>query len=154
MSVSEENVMQGITGFGHIAIKVRDLDRSLQFWEKGLGFPEMDRLKNDKGETWLVYLRVTESFFLELFPGAENDRAPGPNANGVHHLCLAIEDIAATTQRMEANGIHLTSPIKRGLDGNQGAWIEDPDGNRIELMEMEPDCLQMKALERLRARGI
>lgn len=31
--------MQGITGFGHVAIKVTDLDRSLAFWEQGLGFP-------------------------------------------------------------------------------------------------------------------
>ena len=37
------------------------------------------------------------------------------------------------------------------VDGNRQAWIEDPDGNRIELMEMAPDSLQLKAVERLRA---
>jgi hypothetical protein len=29
-------------------------------------------------------------------------------------------------------------------------WIEDPDGNRIEIMEMAPDCIQHQALARLR----
>jgi lactoylglutathione lyase len=138
-----EREMQGIKAFGHIAIKVTDLQRSLDFWEKGLGFPEMTRLTNDKGEAWIVYLRVTDEFFLELFPGAQTDRAPGQNANGVNHLCLSIEDA----------GIPLTSPISAGLDGNRGAWITDPDGNRIELMEMNPDCIQYQAIRRLRAEG-
>lgn len=145
--------MQGITGFGHVAIKVTDLDRSLAFWEKALGFPEMLRLKHDDGSTWLVYLRITDDVFLEIFPGAENDRAPGWNANGVNHLCLTIEDLEGTTQRIQDAGIKLTSPIQMGLDGNRQAWIEDPDGNRIELMEMNENCLQLEAIRRLRADG-
>ncbi len=145
--------MQGITGFGHVAIKVTDLNRSLDFWEKRLGFPEMLRLKHDDGSTWLVYLRITEQVYLEIFPGAENDRAPGWNANGVNHLCLTIEDLDGTTQRIEAAGIKLTSPIQMGLDGNRQAWIEDPDGNRIELMEMNSDCLQLQAIRRLHEEG-
>ena len=145
--------MQGITGFGHVAIKVTDLEKSLAFWEQGLGFPEMLRLKHDDGSTWLVYLRITDQVFLEIFPGAENDRAPGWNANGVNHLCLTIEDLEGTTQRIEAAGIKLTSPIKMGLDGNRQAWIEDPDGNRIELMEMNANCLQLEAIRRLKAEG-
>lgn len=145
--------MQGITGFGHVAIKVTDLDRSLDFWEKRLGFPEMLRLKNEDGSTWLVYLRITDEVYLEIFPGAENDRAPGWNANGVNHICLTIEDLEGTTQRIQAAGIELTSPIQMGLDGNRQAWIEDPDGNRVELMEMHPDCLQLKAIQRLHQEG-
>jgi lactoylglutathione lyase len=113
----------------------------------------MLRLKHDDGSTWLVYLRITEQVYLEIFPGAENDRASGWNANGVNHLCLTIEDLDGTTQRIEAAGIKLTSPIQMGLDGNRQAWIEDPDGNRIELMEMNPDCLQLQAIRRLHEEG-
>jgi lactoylglutathione lyase len=142
--------MQGIVGYGHVAIKVTDLDRSLDFYRDRLGFPEMLRLKNDDGSTWLVYLRITDDHYLEIFPGAENDRAPGWNANGVNHLCFTIEDLDATTGRIKAAGIALTSEIKQGLDGNRQAWIEDPDGNRIELMEMTHDCLQYQAIRRLR----
>jgi lactoylglutathione lyase len=36
------------------------------------------------------------------------------------------------------------------LDGNRQAWIEDPDGHRIELMQLSPDCLQLEAIARLR----
>ena len=142
--------MQGIVGYGHVAIKVTDLDRSLDFYRDRLGFPEMLRLKNEDGSTWLVYLRITDDHYLEIFPGAENDRAPGWNANGVNHLCFTIEDLDATTGRIKAAGIALTSEIKQGLDGNRQAWIEDPDGNCIELMEMTHDCLQYQAIRRLR----
>lgn len=141
--------MLGVVGIGHVAIKVTDLDRSLDFYRDRLGFPEMLRLKHDNGETWLVYLRITDDQYLEIFPGAENDRAPGWDANGVNHLCFTIEDLDGTTERIKATGIALTSEIKPGLDGNRQAWIEDPDGNRIELMEMAQDCLQLEAIRRL-----
>lgn len=141
--------MKGITGFGHVAIKVKDLETSLAFYRDKLGFPEMLRLHNDDGAVWLVYLRVTDLHYLEIFPGAENERAPGWNANGVNHMCLTIDDLDATTARIKQAGIALTAEIQNGLDGNRQAWIEDPDGNRIELMEMAPGCLQYEAIRRL-----
>ena len=36
-----------------------------------------------------------------------------------------------------------------GADGNWQAWIEDPDGHRIELMQMMPEGLQANALARM-----
>lgn len=143
--------MQGIVGLTHVAIKVADLDRTLDFYVNKLGFAEMLRLHKDDGDVWLVYLRITDDQFLEVFPGAEGDRAPGWNANGMNHLCLAIDDVNALVAELEAAGIPLLLPPKRALDGNWQAWIEDPDGNRIELMQMDPDSLQLKAIERLRS---
>ncbi len=143
--------MQGISGLAHVAIKVTDLDRTLDFYINKLGFPEMMRLHNDKGEVWLVYLRITDDQYLEVFPGAENDRAPGWNANGMNHMCLAVDDIEALVKEIEAVGIPLLLQLKVALDGNKQAWIEDPDGNRIELMQMDADSLQLKAIARLRA---
>ena len=142
--------MQGIVGLAHVAIKVTDLDRSLDFYINKLGFPEMLRLHKDDGSTWLVYLRITDEQYLEVFPGAENDRAPGWDANGMNHMCLAVEDIDAVVKRIEAAGITLLLPLKMAVDGNRQAWIEDPDGNRIELMEMDANSLQLKAIARLR----
>jgi lactoylglutathione lyase len=146
--------MQGIVGLAHVAIKVTDLDRSLDFYINKLGFPEMLRLHKDDGSTWLVYLRITDDQYLEVFPGAENDRAPGWDANGMNHMCLSVEDIDAVVKRIEAAGIALLLPLKLAVDGNRQAWIEDPDGNRIELMEMDADSLQLKAIARLRRAAV
>ena len=146
--------MQGIVGLAHVAIKVTDLDRSLDFYINRLGFPEMLRLNKDDGSTWLVYLRITDDQYLEVFPGAENDRAPGWDANGMNHMCLAVEDIDAVVKRIEAAGISLLLPLKLAVDGNRQAWLEDPDGNRIELMEMDANSLQLQAIERLRREAV
>ena len=146
--------MRGINGLGHVAIKVTDLDRSLDYYVNKLGFPEMMRLEKDDGSVWLVYLRITDEQYLEVFPGAENDRAPGWDANGMNHMCLSVEDIDAVIKRIEAAGIALLLPLKLAVDGNRQAWIEDPDGNRIELMEMDANSLQLKAIERLRREAV
>ncbi|MES0165884.1 VOC family protein [Mesorhizobium sp. M0027] len=69
-------------------------------------------------------------------------------------MCLTIDNLDSFCPAIEANGIKLTAQIKDGLDGNRQAWIEDPDGNRIELMEMHADCLQYKGLKRLREEGL
>ena len=146
--------MKGITGLGHVAIKVTDLDRSLDYYVNKLGFPEMLRLKKDDGSTWLVYLRITDDQYLEVFPGAENDRAPGWDANGMNHLCLTVDDIDNVLAQIEAAGLKLLLPLKTAIDGNRQAWLEDPDGNRIELMEMAADSLQHKNIRRLHAEGV
>ena len=146
--------MKGITSLGHAAINVKNLDKSLAFYTEGLEFPEMLRLHNDDGSTWLVYLRITDDQYLELFPGAEQDKAPASwHANGVTHLCLTVVDIENVVKRLTGKGIKMLMPLKDGLDGNRQAWIEDPDGNRIELMEMMPGSLQEKAIARLRAKA-
>lgn len=141
--------MNGITALGHLAIKVQDLEASAHFYRDQLGLQEMDRLRHDNGDTWLIYLRITDTQFLELIAGAQTSQAPADGPAGVTHICLTIEDLDVEVARLAANGVKLTSPITLGQDGNRGAWIEDPEGTRIELMEMAEDCLQYKAIRAL-----
>jgi lactoylglutathione lyase len=142
--------MTGITSLGHIALKVKDLDAMAHFWRDQIGLLEMERLRHDTGETWLIYLRITDTQFLELITGADTSTVPPESTAGVTHICLTIDELDAEKARLAKNGVELTSPIKTGLDGNRGAWVEDPEGNRVELMEMAPDCLQFRAIEALK----
>jgi lactoylglutathione lyase len=138
---------------GHVAFKVNDLQKSLDFYGK-LGFPEFLRLTEEDGSPWIAYLKITDELYLELFPGGDGGRATGPEHTGVHHLCLTTDDIEATAAHLSKVGVPLTSPLdpnKRGVDGNRGMWVTDPDGNRIEIMEMAPNCIQYEALRDLRA---
>jgi lactoylglutathione lyase len=64
-----------------------------------------------------------------------------------------VDDIDLTLRHLEQVGIDLLRPKSLAVDGNWQAWIEDPDGNRIELMQMMPDSLQHQAIERLRREG-
>lgn len=140
--------MKTVVGIGHVAIRVKDVERTLDFYVGKLGFQEMLRLDRD-GRLWLLYLRITDTQFLEVFPEGVGEGAAGKDAVGYNHLCLEVSDIDAAVAELESAGVALTNPLKLGADGNRQAWIEDPDGHRIELMQMALDSLQAKALARM-----
>jgi lactoylglutathione lyase len=142
--------MKGITSIGHVAIRVKDIDRSLDFYVNKLGFTEMFRLDRDD-RLWIVYLRITDDQYLELFPDGVGDRSADAETVGLNHVCLAVDDIDSVIRQLETNGVSLTRPKKVAVDRNAQAWIEDPDGNRLELMQLAPDALQFEAIARLRA---
>ena len=146
--------MQPFSNLGHINLKVTDLDASIAFYAK-LGFPEFLRLTQADGRTWIVYLRITDEMYIELLPGGTG-RAGDQQAAGLNHLCLTTPDIEMTAAELAKVGVPLVSPLdpaKRGVDHNRGMWVVDPDGNRIEIMEMAPNCIQYEALATLRGTG-
>jgi lactoylglutathione lyase len=71
----------------------------------------------------------------------------------ITHICLQVKSIAATAAELTRLGIPLFRTPKKGLDGNNQCWIIDPDGNRIEFMEMLPGNMQDAAIARLKAAG-
>ncbi len=145
--------MKEVTGFAHVAIKVRDIARTLAWYERVFGFREVMRLNNADGSLFLIYLRVTDTQFLEVFPNAREERALDNDGNGINHFCLQVSDPDAAKARIDELGIPLLWPYGLGIDGNRQFWIEDPDGNRIEIMEAAPDCLTAQGVKSLRAGG-
>jgi lactoylglutathione lyase len=128
-----------ITDFGHTAISVHDLEASLAFYRK-LGLDESFRLHYPDGRLMLVYLHIGGDRFLELFPNG-----PEPDATRVHsfrHLCLLTDDIAGIVAHLREQGVAIERETKLGLDNNLQAWIRDPDGNAIELMQLSEESPQ------------
>lgn len=125
-----------ITDLAHTALACADLEASITYYGK-LGLPESFRLKRDDGSTMLVYLHVGGDRFIELFPnGPEATTRASRDATSFRHLCLMTDDIAADIERFRAAGITIDREVSIGLDANQQAWITDPDGNPIELMQI------------------
>ncbi|MEJ7838116.1 MAG: VOC family protein [Thermomicrobiales bacterium] len=127
---------------GHPAYGVHDIDASLAFYAK-LGIHEGFRRTKEDGSLWLLYLHVGGDRFIELFPGgpATNEKGPA-TSRSYRHLCLLSDDIEADVARLTEAGIVFDTPIKFGSFNNQQAWLSDPDGNSIELMQIEPDSAQ------------
>ena len=144
--------MEGFTGIGHLAIRAHDVDRVLSFYTDTLGLAEMFRLHQDNGDLMLVYVRVTDTQYLEFFPNGVGEVSPPREATGPNHLCITVDDLDRVVAQLTGRGVPLTRPLITGRDGNRQAWIEDPEGNRIELMEMSPDSKQAEALARLNAK--
>ncbi len=122
-----------ITDLAHTAFAAHDVDVSLAFYAK-LGLSESFRLNYPDGSLMLVYLHVSGDRFIEIFPNG-----PEPDAKRVHsfrHICLLTDDLRADVERLRQLGITIEIEPKEGLDYNLQAWIRDPDGNAIELMQI------------------
>ncbi len=136
-------------GVAHVAIYCRDIERSVDFYTRVLGTTELFTKTKPDGSLWYVYLHAGSRTFLELFPLPlpEEGKPQEGVAPGVAHICLGVDDIHEAARRVLAEGWQLEGEPRIGGDGNWQVWTVDPDGVRIELMQMMPDCLQYKALE-------
>lgn len=133
-------MIRGLQAIGHIAIRARDIDASLDFYCNRLGLVELHRLYRDNGELWLCYLRLSDSQIIELFPFGETDEAAPREATGLNHVCIEVEDLDLVCEDLEAAGIPLISPLKAGgrwqpqrLDRRSGRGPLRIDGDAPEL---------------------
>lgn len=132
--------MKGIMGIGHVAYNVSNMKASLEFYVGKLGFTHSFSIPRDDGTPWIEYLHVAPGQFIELF---YSDEAP---AGGYYnHLCLQVEDCAAAVEALRENGVVIDVMPNQGKDFNIQAWIHDPDGNKIEIMQISPVSPQAKA---------
>jgi catechol 2,3-dioxygenase-like lactoylglutathione lyase family enzyme len=124
-----------ITGIGHIAFVINDLERSLDFYCNKLGFRRAFQLDREGTPSpWIVYIQIAPGHFIELFPEGHGENAPRPV--GYNHFCLLVDDMTTTLKELETRGLPISGEPVRGLDNNLQYWIKDPDGNSIELMQI------------------
>jgi hypothetical protein len=97
--------------------------------------------------------RIWRSHGLRPHQMRQFTRIPGREVVAINHICLTALDLDQTLAELAQAGILLTRPLKLGADDNRQAWIEDPDGIRIELMEMARDSLQDQAVRAPPARA-
>jgi lactoylglutathione lyase len=134
-----------IKGIGHLAFTVLDMEKSLHFYCDQLGFKKAFEIKDDNGNPWINYIKISDGQFIELFYGGKPKTVGVQNEAGFSHLCFEVDDIQKEAEMLEKNGIVLDVKPKQGKDFNYQCWIRDPDGNRIELMQISPKSPQFKA---------
>lgn len=121
----------------HTMLRVGDLDRSIAFYTKILGMTLLRRKDYPTGEFTLAFLGYGPEdthTVLELTYNWGRDRYDLGDAYG--HIALGVEDIYATCERLRAAGAKITrepGPMKHGT--TVIAFIEDPDGYKVELIE-------------------
>ena len=131
-----------ILDIGHPAYGCHDLDAALQFYAL-FGIEESFRLVKEDGGVRLIYLHVAGDRFIELFPGGPpREQHASQQQQSYRHLCLVTDDIKGMVEHLRGNGITIDTEPKLGLDFNTQAWVKDPDGNPIELMQLSPESPQ------------
>jgi lactoylglutathione lyase len=131
-----------ITDLGHAAFAVRDVARTLDFYDR-LGIHEAFRLNHPDGSLMLVYLHIAGDRFVEIFPcGPEWS----PTHSSFMHLCLLTNDLEGMIEQLRRAGVTIDKEPLIGLDHNRQAWIHDPDGNAIELMQLVEESPQRQTV--------
>ncbi|MFD1732482.1 VOC family protein [Deinococcus malanensis] len=69
------------------------------------------------------------------------------------HLCLRVDDLHATVETLEQQGVPIDVQPKVGLDRNWQAWVTDPDGNAVELMQLDETSPQRRVARVKRPTG-
>ena len=134
-----------ITGIGHIAVTVKDMTESFRFYTHALGFRRAFAFRHpDTGAPWIEYLSIAPGQFIELFYGGAEEQPWHDSVVGFNHLCFEVDDIQTSVQRIRDAGYPIDEEPKLGLDGNWQAWVRDPNGVRIELMQIMPDSPQRR----------
>ena len=127
---------------GHVNFQISNLKQSLNFYCDILGFEKAFELDNGKGNKW-IYIKVGDGDFIEFSYSGNEQNSEAINA-GVGHFCLEVDDINTIADKLEKHEV-LDRDIKKGLDGNYQCWTTDPDGHRIEFMEITEDSPQAKS---------
>jgi lactoylglutathione lyase len=129
-----------LTGITHLALTVKDMDKSVDFYCRVLGLKKVFELKKpETGEPWIVYLHMGQKQFVELFFNGTKDNPWNDSLRGFNHICFEVDDIHAVAKHIKDSGYTLDKEPKFGIDNNWQSWVTDPDGVRIELMQITPE---------------
>ena len=123
--------------FLHTMIRVGDLQRSVDFYTKLLGMKELRRRDVPDGKYTLAFVGYGDedsNAVIELTYNYGVDHYDQGTAFG--HLAIGVPDVAATCEKVRAGGGKVTreaGPVKFGT--TVIAFVEDPDGYKIELVQ-------------------
>ena len=126
--------------FLHTMIRVGDLDRSVKFYTELLGMKELRRRDVPDGKytlSFVGYADESSQAVVELTYNYGVDTYELGNAFG--HLAIGVPDIKSAVEKVRGAGGKVTrepGPVKFGT--TVIAFVEDPDGYKIELIERKP----------------
>ena len=117
----------------HVGLRVTDLERSLAFYT-GLGYEVLGKVpETEFGSLTMLKLPGDEFVTIEL---VHDPRRGVVDPGGLNHLVVQVESMQATVAELTARGVQVEAPASP--DGSEDfwtAWLTDPDGYRIELVQ-------------------
>ena len=120
--------------WNHLGIKSADIAKSLHFYCDLLGFQRQETLEIF-GKTY--YFVGDDSASIEIEAGNPGDTQTNPRfQTGLYHLAFTVDDVRGLVERLRAQGVAVVlDPLSTRPD-RIVAFIEDPDGVFIQLIQI------------------
>jgi lactoylglutathione lyase len=134
---------EGVMKYLHTMVRIRDIDRSLDFYCNKLGMKEVRRYENAAGRFTLIFLAASEDLATAQGEMESTSRAPCleltynwdaedyTGGRNFGHLAFAVDDIHALCASLMRQGVTINRPPRDG----RMAFIRSPDGISIELLQ-------------------
>ena len=134
--------MPKIKAVNHVAVVVEDMEKSLLFWRDALGI-ELHELRDVPAEQSQVAFLPVAGAEVELVMPTTTDsgiaKYLAKRGQGMHHLCLEVDDIEGMMSQLKAKNIRLINEEPRtSADGKKYAFIhpESTGGVLVELYQL------------------
>jgi lactoylglutathione lyase len=124
----------------HSMFRVRDVDAALRFYRDGLGMSLLQRYDFEQGRFSILFLSFSGfrdgPAALELTYNWDRSEDYS-HGSGYGHIAVGVPDVQAAYERLIAHGGTGTTAPKHMLPGSpQLAFVKDPDGYSIELIQI------------------
>ena len=122
----------------HVAIVVQDIDAALKFWEQtfGLELNLVEEVPSQKSKVAFLPLGESE---IELVQPTTTDSGLvnflEKRGEGMHHICIEVEDIDATLAELKSKGVRLINDVPEELPGRKMAFVHPKAANGV-LVEL------------------
>ena len=122
----------------HTMLRVKDADKSIDFYSRHLGMKVLRKKDYPEGKFTNIFMGYGDEgshTVLELTHNWDQSE-PYTHGSGFGHLAVAVPDIYGACEAMDKEGVSISrppGPMKHGT--TVIAFIEDPDGYKIELIE-------------------
>jgi lactoylglutathione lyase len=126
--------------FVHASIRTSNMERSVEFYTKLLGLKIVRRMEIAQTNAELVFMQDPEArgATLELTFYREQKKFVQADYEDrlFDHLAFEVKDMNRTVAAMRKAGVTITDePYRLSPTGNLLAFVEDPDGTLIELIQ-------------------
>jgi methylmalonyl-CoA/ethylmalonyl-CoA epimerase len=134
--------MPTIKSINHVAIVVEDMDQSLQFWRDALGLIPREVHEVTSEQSQIAFLPLAGSEVELVRPTTEDSgiaKYLKKRGQGMHHLCLEVDDIEGMLSQLKAKGIRLINEEPRtNQNGKRYAFVhpESTSGVLVELYQI------------------
>ena len=125
-----------LLGVHHVAVIASDYARSKRFYTETLGLPVVAETYRAARDSYKLDLALPDGSQIELFTFPDAPPRPSrPEAQGLRHLALAVDDLDAAVADLEAGGVAVEPVRVDELTGRRFTFFADPDDLPLELYE-------------------